>query len=272
MQQFIDKHPIILNTVFFACVLLLTWLLMQAVHAAFRQLQKKQESLHLSFFERAVKIAVLVAGIIIAFSVYGGIGTIWKTLLGGTAIISTVLAFAAQDVIKDILAGLMISMYKPFEVGNRVELEDGTAGIIKDISMRHVVLQTLDTQRVIIPNSKVNTMRVKNFSYHTRNRSIHFRFHIAYGSNVELAMQVIRKAITESEYSIPGKDTPNGKDYAPVYFTAFDDSSLRLETTVYFKPSAASEVVMTDINLRVNQALAENHIEIPYAYINVVQK
>ncbi|MBR4199809.1 MAG: mechanosensitive ion channel [Oscillospiraceae bacterium] len=267
-----ENGTTILNIAFFAGVILLTWILMHAVHIGFQQLEKKQTGLHLLFVERVMKIVIFVSGVIIAFSVFSGIGTIWKTLLGGTAIISTVLAFAAQDVIKDILAGLMISMYKPFETGNRIELEDGTTGIVREITLRHVVLQTLDTQRVILPNSKVNTMRVRNFSYHTRSRSIQFEFHIAYGSDVEKAMEVIRQAVIDSEYSIPGKDTPDGKVYAPVYFLAFQDSSLRLATTVYFKPTAASEVVMTDINLRVSKALSANRIEIPYPYINIVQR
>ena len=262
----------ILNIAIFAVTILVTWLLIHGVHMAFRKIEKKQSVLHFRVFERIISGFILIIGLIIAFSVFGGIGTIWKTLLGGTAIISTVLAFAAQDVIKDILAGLMITVYKPFEAGNRVELEDGTTGIVREITLRHVVLQTLDTQRVVIPNSKVNTMRVRNYSYHSRMRSAEFSFHIAYGSDVERAMAVIRQAVTESEYSIPGKDTPDGKDYAQVYFLGFEASSLRLATTVYYKPAAASEVVISDINLRVSKALAEHGIEIPYAYINVIQK
>lgn len=78
---------------------------------------------------------MLFGGIIIAFSFWGGIGSVWQSILGGTAVVSTVLAFAAQDIIKDILAGLMISLYRPVEIGNRIELEDGTVGIVKDISM-----------------------------------------------------------------------------------------------------------------------------------------
>lgn len=268
----ISKYPILVNIGFFIGVLLLTWLVMHAARLAFRGIQKKQEGLNLAFFERITSAAILIVGTIIAFSVFGGISSVWKTLLGGTAIISTVLAFAAQDAIKDILAGLMISVYKPFEVGNRIELEDGTAGVVRDITMRHVVIQTLDTQRTVIPNSKLNAMSIKNFSYHSRSRSIQFQFHIAYNSDVEKAIQVIREAVMESEYSIPGKDTPDGKDYAQVYFMAFEESSLRLATTVYFKPTAASEVVMTDINLRVRRALNENGIEIPYPYIHVINQ
>ena len=84
--------------------------------------------------------------------------------------------------------------------------------------------------------------------------------------------QVIREAIIASSYSIPGKQTEHGPDYAPIYFMAYEECSLRLDTTVYYEPSSSTEVVVSDINLRVNRALKENGIEIPYPYLNVVQK
>ena len=53
---------------------------------------------------------------------------------------------------------------------------------------------------------------------------------------------------------------------------AYEESSLQLATTVYFEPAVPSEVVKSDINLRINKALQENGIEIPYPYLNVIQK
>ena len=238
----------------------------------FHRLQKKQPGLHLFFFERFVSTVILICGIILAVSIFGGVDSVWKTLLGGTAIISGVLAFAAQDVIKDLLAGLMISVYKPFEVGNRIEIEDGTAGIVQDMTMRHVVLHGIDSQVWVIPNSRINSMKIKNYSYNAEHKGAQFTFHIAYGSDIKKAMALIKQCIEESKYTIPGKKTQHGDEYTSVYFMGFDDSSLRLVTTVYFEPKVASEVVISDINLRVDRAFNENGIEIPFKYINVIHK
>ena len=263
---------ILVKIIVIAVIVAMIWILLRVNRMVFREIRNKQEGLHLLFFERINKAIILIAGTFLALSGFGGIGSVWKTLLGGTAIVSAVLAFAAQDVIKDILGGLMISIYKPFEIGNRIELEDGTIGIIQDITMRHVVLACMEMQKIIIPNSKLNAMSIKNFSYHSANRSAKFTFHIAYGSDVEKAMQVIRQAVKESQYSIPGYITKKGKDYGEVYFMAYEDSSLRLVTTVYYKSGSPSETVISDINLRVNRALKENGIEIPFPYINVIQR
>ena len=165
-----DKS-ILLQIAVVVVIIVLMWVLMRVNRIVFREIRKKQEGLHLVFFERINKSFILISGTILALSGFGGLGSVWKTFLGGTAIISAVLAFAAQDVIKDVLGGLMISIYKPFEIGNRVELENGTTGIIQDITMRHVVIVTLENQRVIIPNSKLNAMSIRNYSYHTNYRA-----------------------------------------------------------------------------------------------------
>ena len=272
IEEFVENNKMLVDILFILGILILIWLLRRLNSVVFKRIQKKQPGLHLLFFERINSACIIIVGVIMIFSVFGGIGSVWKSMLGGTAIISGVLAFAAQDTIKDILAGLMISIYKPFEVGNRIELDDGTAGIVKDITMRHVVLNGIDSQMWIIPNSKLNSMKIKNYSYHALHKAAQFQFNIAYGSDVEKAMALVRKCVEESKYTIPPKKTKDGYEYTSVYFAAFDDSSLRLLTTVYFDPKYPSEVVISDINLRVDHAFNENGIEIPFKYINVIHK
>ena len=264
-----DSLPV--EIILFLVVLILIWVFTRLNHLAFKRVKKKQSGIHLLFLERVNGALILIIGGILAFSVFGGAASIWKGLLGSTAVISAVVAFAAQDAIKDILAGMMISIYKPFEVGNRIELEDGTAGIVEDLTMRHAVIRIIDTQRLIIPNSKLNAMSLKNFSYQSNIRSREFNFYVSYDTNIEEAMEVVREAVMQSGFSIPGRKTSVGMEYSPVYFMSFEDSSLRLTTTVYFPVSVASEVLISDINLRVTQAFTMHGIEIPYQYINILQ-
>ena len=117
-----DVTTLIFNIIMIAAMVVVMWLLQRGNHIVFSRLQKERQGLHLKFFERVNSAIILFVGIIIAFSLWGGIDSVWQSILGGTAVVSAVLAFAAQDIIKDILAGLMISLYKPVEIGNRVEL------------------------------------------------------------------------------------------------------------------------------------------------------
>ena len=127
-----------------------------------------------------IAILIVLGITVLVFSALDGTSSVWKTMLGGTAVLSAVAAFAGQDIIKDLLAGLMISIQKPFEIGDRIELEDGTAGVVEDMTSRHVVLIRIDTLRIVIPNSRINTMILQNYSFHRPTRAVHFKFSVGY--------------------------------------------------------------------------------------------
>ena len=248
----------------------IAWLLTRINKLIFRRIQKRRKGLELIFFERMNATIIYIAAFVVTVSFFSGFDAIWQTLLGGTAIISAVLAFAAQDVIKDILAGIMISIHKPFETGDRIVLEDGTAGTVQGMNMRHVVLVGVDTQRIVLPNSIMNSQKIVNFSYGRADKSVQLKYSVAYGTDIEKAKSVIADAVESSEYSIPGRRAKNERSYAPVYFMEFADSALILAVTVFFEKNTPTEVVVDDVNTRVRKALTDAGIEIPYTYVNVV--
>jgi small-conductance mechanosensitive channel len=253
------------------CVLAI-WILLKFNAMFFKRLQVKYNGLHLLFFKRLVDVGIILACTIITISSFIGLESIWQTILGGTAITTAVLTFVAQDSIKDVLGGLMISLNKPFEIGNRIALDDGTIGIVEDMTPRHVVLKGVDTLRYIVPNSKLNTMRIVNYSYHREDRSIAFRFSVGYDSDMSLVKKVIAKEIEDSPFTKPKIKEEDGTEvYAPVLFMEFANSALIMGVTVYYDSSKPTERVTDDVNTRVREALIANNIEIPYPYITVTE-
>lgn len=252
-------------------VVLITWLAIRINKRVFMKIKARRKEMQFYFFEKVSSVIIVAIGVFLVLIIFNGMESLGRTLLGGTAIISAVAAFVAQDAIKDVLAGLMMSIYKPFEIGSRIELEDKTVGIVKDISMRHVVLQGIDNKCIIIPNSKINAMKVVNYTYLKTYHSMVMEFFVSYDTDTKKASEVIRKAVMESPFSIPKKDVKDG-DYGQVYFSEYGESSLKLVTSVYYEVTSPTEKVRDDINTRVKEALAANGIEIPYPYVNIVNK
>ena len=254
--------------VFFACILIT-----KLSNAIFKRIQRRHPGLHVMFLHHILTILIVVGFIILVISNLAGVQTIWTTMVGGTAIISAVLAFAAQDIIKDVLAGMMISAHNPFRVGDRITLEDGTTGVVEDITLHHVVIRGVESLRQVIPNHVINSMRLTNYNFKTTTRSAVFKFSVGYDSDMAQVKRVIAKAVEECPYAVKGHTDKNGDDnYGEVYFMSFADSALIMQTTVYYRPSVASERVIDDVNVRVREALIANNIEIPYNYVNVVEK
>ena len=248
-------------------------IILRILSHVFKKFLKSKKNIQLRFLVNIIRIAVVVIGVIWVLTSCEATASVGKMLFQGTAIIGAVIGLAAQPIIKDLFCGLMISIGKPFEIGDRIELENGMAGIVMDITMRHVVLRKIDTVDIIIPNSKLNDMGILNMSHGTRIRSVHFNFPIAYTSDVEKAMEVIKNVVIECPYSVEGKPSKDGEmEYGPVYLIGYADSSLTMATTVYYEPTVPTEVIKNDINMRINTAFRENHIEIPYNYLNVVMQ
>jgi len=254
-------------------VLLICLVLTKLNKLVFKHIQKKNNGLHLLFLQHLISILIVLGFIVLVVSSFAGVKSVWTTIFGGTAIVSAVIAFAAQDVIKDILAGIMISAHRPFEIGDRIVLEDGTAGIVEDMTLRHVVLRGIESTRYVIPNHIINAMRLSHFSFKTQTRSVTFKYSVGYDSDMDKVKEVIASAVESSEYSTDGFIDKDGNHrYGNVYFVEFADSALVMQVTVYYLATTPTEYVIDDVNVRVRKALIDNGIEIPYAYVNVVEK
>ena len=228
---------------------------------------KAKNNLTIRFTQNIIRVAIILIAVIWVLVSSTATTDIGKVLFQGTAILGAVFGLAAQPVLGDFFSGIAITLNRPFEIGDWVELENGTAGVVADITPRHVVLRSLGTVEIIVPNSKINALMIKDTSF-KKLRSTKMEFNVAYGTDVDKASEIIKNAVTASELTVPAKD----EDYGPVFFEAFADSSLVLTMVVYYKQSTSGLEVKTDVNKRVNDAFNEAGIEIPFNYMNVVMK
>ena len=228
---------------------------------------KAKNNLTIRFTQNIIRVAIILIAVIWVLVSSTATTDIGKVLFQGTAILGAVFGLAAQPVLGDFFSGIAITLNRPFEIGDWIELENGTAGVVADITPRHVVLRSLGTVEIIVPNSKINALMIKDTSF-KKLRSTKMEFNVAYGTDVDKASEIIKNAVTSSELTVPAKD----EDYGPVFFEAFADSSLVLSMVVYYKQSTSGLEVKTDVNKRVNDAFNEAGIEIPFNYVNVVMQ
>ncbi len=279
IQQFFTKNPIIGQVVELLVAVVISFLvaaiLLRLSGKLFKRLRRNPEKVKLNtrFLENVIRFVIIFVSVIWVVMSSSLTRSFGQTLFTGTAVLTAIAGFAAQPVLADLLCGIIISSTKPFEIGNRLTLDNGVSGIVKDMTVRHVVLQGLDTQMYIIPNSKMNGYTITNLSWKTDTRAVDFRFEVSYSADPEETIRVIGDAIRASELTVAGKTKPDGtKAYADVYFLAFRDSSLEFGTTVYYKAGTPTEVLKSDVNTRVKKALDAAGIEIPYPYYNIVAK
>jgi len=141
-----------------------------------------------------VRNIVMVIGILLAIS---QLGIALGPLLAGLGIAGFILGFALQDTLSNFASGVMILLYKPFDVGDVVEAS-GVRGKVSHMSLVNTTFMTRDNQRLIVPNNLIWGAVIMNVTAQRRRR-IDLTFGISYKDDVEKAERILQQIVDEHE-------------------------------------------------------------------------
>lgn len=117
----------------------------------------------LRMVRRLVFAAIIVIGLGIALSQFDKLNKIANAVLASSAVVGLVLGFAAQKILANPLAGILLAISQPIRIGDTVTIEDET-GRVDDLTLSHTFIDTGDGRLVIVPNETVVTNVVVNRS------------------------------------------------------------------------------------------------------------
>lgn len=133
-----------------------------------------------------VVIGVMLAVTIVAPSITPG------DLIGGLGVSSVAIGFAFKDILQNMLAGILILLRQPFEVGDQI-VSGGHEGTVEKIETRATLIKTYDGRRVVIPNSDIYTDSVVvNTAFETRRSE--YDIGIGCNDDWDVARGIIEKA------------------------------------------------------------------------------
>lgn len=105
-----------------------------------------------SLLARTCSISLMIFGFVTAL---GTLGINVSAIVAGLGLTGFALGFALKDTISNLLSGVLILLYRPFEIGNRIKISD-YEGIVISIDLRYTELDS-EGNKVLIPNSKLFT-------------------------------------------------------------------------------------------------------------------
>jgi small-conductance mechanosensitive channel len=105
------------------------------------------------FLGRVGRVVAITFGLVTAL---GTVGVQIDALVAGLGLTGFALGFALKDIISNVLAGVLILLYKPFGRGDRIEVAK-EAGVVTQIDLRYTTLSRDDGSRVLVPNSTLFT-------------------------------------------------------------------------------------------------------------------
>jgi len=150
------------NIVKFIAIVIVTWIISGILGSIVRKITHRTEWSELleTFLVKSVHWLVWIAGIIWALTSLEISMTPLVTMIGAAGFI---VAFATQDSLSNIANGLMILIFKPFDIGDVVEA-GGANGTVESMSLVSTAIRTSDNELMIVPNKKIWGDVIKNQS------------------------------------------------------------------------------------------------------------
>ncbi|MGB1585598.1 MAG: mechanosensitive ion channel family protein [Thermoplasmatota archaeon] len=217
--------------------------------------QSKLDDKLFPLFENLGGIVILFAG---AWFTLSALGVDMTLIAAGGAVGGLVIAFAAQDTLGNLFAGVFIILDQPFREGDRIEIQElDTWGDVVDIGLRTTRIRTRDNRMVVVPNSLIGSNPVVNHSFPDTSYRIGIDVGIAYGTDVEQARAVMLEALKQ----VPGVMTDQRME---ALFQGFGDSALNWHLRAWFPHFVDKRRYQDKMHTVVERALRDAGIEIPF--------
>lgn len=205
------------------------------------------------FFAGIVKYLILIAVIIAALTILG-INT--SSISGMVLGLGAAMAFILQDSLSNLAAGVMMMIFRPFKVGDDVEI-GGEKGKVTSVELTATRLNTTDNTEIIIANGKIWGGVVKNYSS-LGQRRLDMDFGISYDADIDIAISAITKAAAEHSLVL--------NDPAPwAKVVRLNESSVDLKLRAWCQASDY-KALKVSISQPIKAALDAANIGIPYPH------
>lgn len=203
---------------------------------------------------RLVKYLVITVGVLVALK------QAFQIDLTSIAVIFTALSvgigFGLQYIASDIASGFILLFERPIRIGDRITIGEDE-GDVQSINLRTTIVTTNDRIAIIVPNSKLVSQRVVNWSYGDPRARIAIPIGVADDSDIQLVTDTLILA-AQNVANVLSDPQPN------VQFLKFGDYSLDFRLLVWTNQPRRHAQIRSDINYRIAELFRERSIRIPY--------
>ncbi len=235
--------------------MILSRLLSNAMRKALRYTERSSKILN-DFFVNSVRRLTFAIGILVAISAIGINVAPIMAIIGAAGF---VVAFALQGTLSNFASGIMIMLYRPFDVKDLIEVA-GIVGKVQSMTLVSTTIMTPDNKLMIVPNNSIWGDVITNAHY-SEERRVDMIFGIGYDDDMGEAIQVMNQILSDHPLVL---DTPE----SVVQVTELADSSVNFICRPWVK-TADYWTVYWDVTRTVKEQFDAAGISIPYPQTDV---
>ncbi len=201
---------------------------------------------------RLVRYVLVVGGVLVALNQMVGLNLATIAIL--FTALSVGIGFGLQYIAADIASGFILLFERPIRVGDRITIGDDE-GDVQSINLRTTLVMTNNRIAIIVPNSRLVTQRVINWSYGDPRARIAIPVSVAPDSDVKLVTETLLLAAEDVEMVLT--DPP-----PKVQFLGFGPNSLEFRLLVWTRSPNRHPQIKSDINYRIESLFRGRGIEL----------
>ena len=250
--------PVKISNVLYAALIILgarifSWTFIQLF--LFRYYKRKSINAGSQYaINQLLKYTVFVIAILMAVEAMNiNLTVLWA----GSAALLVGLGLGLQQTFNDLISGIILLFERTLEVGDFIQVDDDLSGQVRAIGWRTSEVETVDGITVVVPNSRMMSENVINWSHSGKKARFRLGVGVAYGSDTQLVRQLLLQAADQHDLILK-YPKPN------VQFTAFADSSLNFDLLFWSRNFLIVEDIKSDLRFEVDRLFRENEVEIPF--------
>ena len=204
-------------------------------------------------------IIQLVRYIMTVLGVMLGITTLGidiSILLGASAALLVGIGLGLQDLFRDFIAGLVLLFEGVFKVGDVIDY-DGRVARVRQIDLRTSKVETRDGTVSIVPNSKIISSHIVNWTHNGKATRFKITVGVAYGSDTQLVRKILTEVAQKHRFTVKERNVL-------VRFEDFADSSLLFELYFWTHRPWEIEITKSELRFEIDRLFRENNITIPF--------
>ena len=232
-------------------------------------------SLHWNILKQIIKIGMLLLFIINVVENVPALAKVGTTLLACSSVLAAAVGLASQDALGNAIDGLLISLFKPFAVGDRIRLNDkGITGTVADINLRYTTVKTFENNLLLIPNSVMNSEIIENYNIGDQRIVAFVDVEVSYDADIDLAKNILKELALSHPLFVDKRtdeEKDNGIEPVTISLRAFNASGVALRMPVWSANIGDSFKLCSELREQILKAFKENDIKIPYQTIEVIR-
>ncbi|TKX78220.1 mechanosensitive ion channel family protein, partial [Halorubrum sp. SD626R] len=150
---------------------------------------------------RGVRVGTILLATLIGLGIAG---FQFADLLLGTAVFSAVIGIILAPIVGNFINGIFVLADQPFEIGDMIQLENGTTGFVEDITIRYTKIFTLDNTFIVVPNGTMRERDVTNYSAEDERTRRTIDVLVTYESDISEARRLIELGARDCDAVIDG--------------------------------------------------------------------